>query len=183
MDAIRNILNGYIYAEAEGAFGYICKSNGELYIEWYTCREEFYNEQKHRRRKDMLFSSKYNLRVISFMKEVEKRLKLPKKDRLKITEMTAGRTGNCLYIEISLFWMKKMHRRSLLTALLRAGTNYTGNFQNALYSVEYLSRTREAVEKFFKGYTEYNTDVCFTGWQDEFYEVQNIKLRKPRSKN
>jgi len=60
-------------------------------------------------------------------------------------------------------------KRSLFTALLRSGMEYTPtklNFEEALFSHQYLEKTEYAVRRFLKGYTKYTGRQ--TGWYKQF---------------
>ncbi len=55
---------------------------------------------------------------------------------------------------------------------MRCGLNYKGNFTHALYSNDYIKETREAVERFFKGYTHFNGNDMKgnEGWVYHFHK-------------
>jgi hypothetical protein len=148
------------------------------YVEWLSCREEVQN-MTNRKTDGFLFrhcgDDKY---VIRFMRRVERKLKL--KAKLKFVK-TDDKT--VFYVVLTRFWKGKSTadgnmRRSLLTALLRAGRYYrTKNFQQALNSNEYLSTTQPAVQRFLNGHTKCR-QRCFVGWQDEFDGVDGKRLKK-----
>jgi hypothetical protein len=61
-----------------------------------------------------------------------------------------------VWIEPCMFWKKCEFRRSLFTILLRCGTNYKNDYEEALISNSHIRETYSAVKRFLFGYTEYS---------------------------
>jgi hypothetical protein len=62
------------------------------------------------------------------------------------------------WIAPSDFWMGCRMRLSLLTILLRAGTHFNpqkDNFEQVLYAHPYIQQTKDAVERFLSGFTQF----------------------------
>ena len=90
--------------------------------------------------------------IAAFIHQAEKRLKLKSRTRFGPTN-----SEGCTWVRPSPWW-KTAIKYSLFTALLRAGMRYekTQSFEKSLYSVPYTRRTKAAVERFFKGHTQFN---------------------------
>lgn len=83
-----------------------------------------------------------------------------------------------LWIEHSSFWKSCSMRRSLLTILLRAGILYDrhkDNYEDVLFSQEFVKVTKKAVMRFLFGFTKYvgpeiigADTVIFQGWKSIF---------------
>lgn len=85
-----------------------------------------------------------------------------------------------LWISPTYFWRACPLRRSLLTILLRAANEYSisdDNYENALFSQEFVIPTKKAVMRFLFGFTKYtgpdftstNTGTLLvTGWKQIF---------------
>jgi hypothetical protein len=149
------------YGIAEGSWGILSRKH--KHINWYYCRDVF--DQEPLRLKEFCFwvKKENSRRVIKFIEAVQKRLKLSKRNRLKIN-LTNRPT--VLHIRLSNWWRDRA-RRSLLTCLLRAGLEYDGHFWKTMGKYEYLRTTWFAVQRFFKGYTRF-ARRNFNGWQDTF---------------
>lgn len=103
-----------------------------------------------------------------------------------------------LWMQPSRFWTECYMKRSLLTALLRCGMNYSvqkNNFDEALFSEQfketvYLRETKPAVLRFMFGFTKYvgpvtyststgpYASICKHGWREEFKSLDNSTIRK-----
>lgn len=95
--------------------------------------------------------------VALFIEKVESVLELKESSKYAITNRP-----HILWIEPSAFWRTCSMKRSLLTCLLRSSIVYEpgrDNFQEALFSHEYLKRTRKALMRFLFGFTAYTGDA------------------------
>jgi len=150
---------------------------------WLDCREDF--DRAWRQSKSTIFFFKdddeqnkrrhgKSARVAAFINEVETRLKVRPRTQFFAFKNTRNVTG----IQFSNWWKENHARRQLFTILLRCGINFTGkNFQNALFSdeEEYMKGTREAVERFFEGYTHCRRRLCdWNGWFNFFENGRNL---------
>lgn len=97
--------------------------------------------------------------------------------------------NNIIWVKPSKFWMSVAMRRSLFTVLLRCGRQYNpkaDNFQEALYSDNYIVNTKDAVKRFLFGFTDFITDeVAFgngrrtnKGWVNCFQNKSVDEIRK-----
>jgi hypothetical protein len=67
------------------------------------------------------------------------------------------------------WWRENPLRRDFLTAALRHGRHYTGNFEKALNSEYYFKNTKAAVGRFLSGYTKWSgKKYSFEGWVESF---------------
>jgi hypothetical protein len=95
--------------------------------------------------------------IAHFLEKVETVLELKEPSVYSLTNRP-----HIVWIEPSPFWKSCSMRRSLLTCLLRSGMVYESdkdNFQEALFSYEYLKRTRNALMRFMFGFTTYHGAV------------------------
>lgn len=99
--------------------------------------------------------------VAEFIGRIEEILKLRNK-----TEVGPTQRRIICWLEVAPFWMAQSMRRSLFTSLLRAATEYTGDFEKAIESQKYLRETNLALERFFAGYTHYTGRLY--GWYNVF---------------
>lgn len=153
------------YNVVDGGLG-IVKGNA---IGWESCRETFHT------RSDQIDSFLFYLKfdsgdVIKFMQVFQAACNCPQDQMVVIKKTTHERV---LWVGMSPWW-KYRARRSLLTALLRSGMNFTDNsskgFLKALYSTEYLSATKYAVDAFLNGKNSFKLRRrdSFDGWQNFF---------------
>jgi hypothetical protein len=158
------------YAERQGADGVHRTS------EWYFCRESFhihFNDHNKRPKQFLLFVDDNGEAVERFIKKAEKRLHVDVP-----TEILGFKNcRNVVCVRFSPWWKQNEARWQLFTILLRCGLDYHGHFNNALWNSAdgYTEQTREAVERFFDGYTHFTTDGMTggEGWvywfsKDEF---------------
>lgn len=80
-----------------------------------------------------------------------------------------------LWVQTHDFWHQDAAevRRSLFTALLRAGDEYNldvGNYEQALYATAHLRETKDAVMRFLFGFTRFNMEevVKLLGWAPDY---------------
>ena len=160
----KNYLKQGIYQAYTGSFGVITnRSNRNKRIEWESCREIFC----YTRQKMFLYYSENSKNVIRFIKAIQKKLKLCKEDRLNIQCIDK----NISLVVMSEFWLDQC-RRSLLTALLRAGDMYKNKdcFDKAIEDQYYLKNTRYALNRFLSGHTNMKKFMFFDGWFDTFFD-------------
>ena len=84
-----------------------------------------------------------------------------------------------MWINPSQFWKGCKMRKQLLSILLRAGSKYDpdkDNYEEALYTQEYIKGTKSAVMRFLFGFTEYTQNVC--GWERAFRAKTDSEIRK-----
>ncbi len=154
----------------------ISENNGGLKInDWVYCRDSFHY---HFNSVDQLLfahSPHASKRIAAFINEFEKRMK-----HEKLTVCGPTNMSRVTWVKPANFWLSKNIRKSLFTCLLRAGSRYDpdkNNFDEALNSVSYLSRTKKAVELFLRGYTwPKNNDS--TGWYDNFSRASDTTIEK-----
>lgn len=155
---------------------------------WVYCRETFH----HSGRMDtILFSHTANRgrNVAEFIYYFEQKLK-----HKKLTEIGPTNRNRISWVKVAEFWNRNDMRRSLFTALLRAGQNFEYDvdnkekaFERALWSVHYLRQTKDAVLLFLKGHTWYHGQR--DGWYSQFARTKGAeklltkKMGKPVSDN
>lgn len=161
-----------LYQPIEGNLGLF--RDGRLH--WYFCRERFHAAQTHRGYRRFAFCCKASQRkhVRKFIAAIEDRLKLRKKDRLKIRDTDNDRV---LFIQTGAFWSKRP-ARDLLTILLRAGRKYRSSVKNVLSKGRYLRSTKDAVEMFLDGHTRLRCGVGWYGWRDTFRRRNKESLKQ-----
>jgi hypothetical protein len=167
-------------------------------IHWVDCREELSDLLK-RKHTGKFFCAYYNKQeannVMRFIKEAEKRLKLPIANQCKLYRTTQD---NILLVQLSKWWKQPL-RESLFTILVRVGRFYgkKAAFFKTLWLEDYLDYTKEAVCRFFAGYTQlgakrYHDDAVnygngpydvmkinsYTGWADYFQGVSKDEVNK-----
>jgi hypothetical protein len=168
------------YKNIQGSFG--VWAPGQASVNWQGCRDRFHQESDPDAVKSFLFfhQDKVADHVIDFIKTVEEIIKLKDCDRLKISKTD---NKNVLFIEMSPWWKYRV-RRSLLTALLRCGQNYTERtakaFDKALYSFYYTASTKYATQRFLEGHTgsAIKKNQQFGGWYQYFFNKQTPDIDK-----
>lgn len=139
--------------------------------EFVYCREIFQDFSGSLRR--ILFCHKPNKsrHIAAFMGKIEDKLKLKNRSFFGPTQRY-----NVMWIMPSQWWMDREIKRSLFTCLLRCGWSYDplrNNFYEALWSQQYTSETKYAVQRFLRGYTRYTGSHNYAydqriGWHDTF---------------
>lgn len=143
-----------------------------LALEWLHCREYFQDESKGIRRILFCHRPKRSKNVAMFMDRVESILGVCDRSVFGPTQR-----HNISWASVSPWWMDLSMRRSLFTILIRCAQNYSfrrGNFEEALFSVQYAKDTEHAVRRFFDGNTRYN-GRC-KGWYNQFRPVDGAPL-------
>lgn len=137
--------------------------------QWYKCRDLW---QTRMGKPDVFFlahESGKSKNIIEFMKVVENKLNLKEKSCYGFTQKKF-----IIYIKPSKWWLQKAIKKSLYTLLLRCGSNYIpskNNFCDALQSEKYLFDTKNALNRFLSGHTNYHGKI--RGWYNQFF------LKKP----
>ena len=173
------------YSPGAGYFGIL---NGNS-IHWESCRDRFYTASEPANFNGFLFYNPHKGDVKAFIEMVEDIIQLPEEDKLVIKKTTHKYV---LWIELSKWWKYRI-RRSLLTAFLRCGMNYTEKngpgFNKALNSISYVSGTRYAIDRFLSGRTasKLKKTTTFSGWYAYFYgkneKAVDAVLVKPKKIN
>lgn len=167
-----------------GSFAYLeWARGGKVQVKhWLYCREAF---QSYFEKRKMLFACGRDngANVAAFIQRIEKKLKLAPEYRSRFGP--TNRTS-IMWIRVSPFWSTGMIKKSLFTALLRAGINYDPrrkNFEEAMYICPYTRRTKYAVNRFLRGYTKYSGRTNWEsraipqlGWYNVFYIGQGSHI-------
>jgi hypothetical protein len=140
--------------------------------EWMFCREYFQEQSQGVRR--ILFCNKRNktCNIAAFIDRIESKLKIQTRSKVGPTQR-----NNISWLWVSPWWSTTSMRRSLFTALLRAGQHYSpikDNLEEALFGNvgqirrynEYTRQTEYAVRRFIQGYTKYTGHM--RGWYNQF---------------
>lgn len=133
-------------------------------LEWLYCREYFQDESAGIRR--FLFCHKPNRckNIAFFIHKIEEKLNLTER-----SVIGPSQRNNISWIKVSPWWTCTSMKRSLFTALIRCGQNYSfklDNFDDALLSVLYTKHTEYAVRRFLDGNTRYTGKK--KGWYNQF---------------
>lgn len=123
-----------------------------------------------------------SIHVATFIRKTEEILKEGTASRFSETNR-----NTVLWVEPSGFWKSCPVRRSLLTVLLRAGMVYDSerdNYEESLFSQEYVVPTKKAVMRFLFGFTDYkgpeviNTGtIIVRGWKTIFEGKTEAEVR------
>ncbi len=108
---------------------------------------------------------------------------------LNVEEMSSFCLTNrksVVWVKPSNFWKVCPIRRSLFTVLLRAGNAYKAeedNFEQAIFSHEFVIPTRRAVMRFLFGFTKYvgevpkdSGNINTRGWKSLFYNKSDDEI-------
>lgn len=165
------------YRPSPGSFGKpkLPEVNLKYYVNgWFDCRELWHSQLYNLN----LFFYTHKIGtgkdIAIFLSKVEDILKLKNRSNFGPTQRKT-----IMWIEPSKWWTKPAMRRSLFTVLLRSAVNYShskDNFEEALYSNYYASKTRGAIDWFLKGNTVYTGKK--TGWFKQFSEPHTQSLAK-----
>lgn len=107
-------------------------------------------------------------RIKKFMGVIERKLKLKADSKLSFNLVQPKR----LLIGIPTWWRNSLLRRDFLTAALRHGRYYKGDFEKALKAQNYFKVTPEAVNKFLNGHTSLKRNSDYDGWVN-FFNITN----------
>lgn len=132
-----------------------------------------------------LHNAGYLENVALFLLRTEEILEVPS------SEFALTNREYILYIEPSMFWRECSMKRSLLTILLLCGMVYDcdkNNYEEALFSHEYIKRTNAALMRFMFGFTRYTgpalvSSVCAPtlltkGWVSTFDQKEPKHVRE-----
>lgn len=142
---------------------------------WYHCRDGFHGVNANMQQMAMVHPNGVGVNIAAFIYRIEKIC-------LKHSKLTVcGPTSQAriTWIKPAEFWVRQPARRSLFTALLRAGMKYdpqTDNFEKALFNAQYIKGTKAAVKRFLDGYTW--SDNSQSGWYDRFAHCRGDDLKK-----
>lgn len=175
----------FAYKKIEGSFGIMTRSNDKVTnVTWEGCRDRFHGSSAPEAMMDFLFfhMAGTGKNVILFMKMVEALIKVKPEDCLEIHKTTSEQV---LYIKMSKWWKYPL-RRSLMTALLRAGQMFTDHtskgFEKALFAQYYLAQTKPAVGAFLGGRTasklKKRVSQSFPGWYSHFANKDETKVKE-----
>jgi hypothetical protein len=149
----------------EGTYGVLMEGHletGNWFLrEWMFCRDHL---QRHKINR-FIYATSDHKPVAAFIQKIEDQLKLGERTQFGPTQVDLA-----MWIKPAKFWLEYAMRRSLFTALIRAGNNYNrkeDNFEEALWSEDYLKDTKYAVQRFLNGYTRYTGKK--SGWHNQFY--------------
>lgn len=107
---------------------------------------------------------------------------------LVFSEFAQTNRDSILWVSPNMFWKQCPMRRSLFTILLRAGNSYNldlDNYEEALFSNEYIDKTKKAFIRFMMGFTQYvgpdivtTGTVWFKGWKSVFEDKNELEIKK-----
>jgi hypothetical protein len=156
-------------------------------INWYSCREDFHRCSIGLRFHYFAYcypahvqageSPNVPRNISAFFDKIEDTLGLNIRTKMGMTVLPSGAITQAMWIKRPLWWTCENMRRSLFTALLRAGLVYDpnrDNFDQALRSQDYTALTMPAVNRFLKGYTSYKGSTV--GWQSAFRDQPKKSL-------
>ncbi len=117
-------------------------------------------------------SGNKSVRVASFIKRTEIIL-----EQTEFSGFALTNRATIVWVEPAMFWKSCRMRRSLFTILLRAGIFYnpeSDNYEDALFSEQYVIPTQQAVMRFLFGFTKY-VGPSMDGGSDSTYEYKGWK--------
>jgi hypothetical protein len=152
-------------------------------ISWVPCREQFANKFNESL-EGFYFSHERDKGedIAAFITKTEEIIEQSPSHFAKTNKNFA------LWIQPSAFWRNCAIRRSLLTILLRSGAHFNheeDNYEEALYSHEYVRKTKPAIKRFLFGFTEFirdevalgNGHVFTLGWLATFSSKNDVQIR------
>lgn len=145
----------------------------ETPLKWENCRERFAKVFTEQTTGFYFKHHGASADVAAFILKTENILKEDEQSKFAETNRPS-----IVWLEPSAFWKACQMRRSLLTVLLRCGMMYEcdrDNYEEALFSQEYIVPTKKAVMRFLFGFTKYTGpdistggSVQFRGWKSIF---------------
>lgn len=157
-----------VYRPSAGSFGKpkCMVDNRYVVTNWYNCREIWHNQMSNAK----IFFYVHPISTIksfgAFFSKSEDRLGIEERSSFGPTQRKY-----IMYVRPGKWWLRYGMRRSLFTILLRSASAYdaaSDNYETALYSNFYASKTRRAIEHFFAGNTVYKGKK--RGWYRQFGE-------------
>lgn len=157
------------YSPCIGGFArtQVIKGNRHRVDHWYSCRDIFHNILWNLKVFFFCVPARKGRAVSQFMEIIEEKLDVQPRSEFGPTQ-----NNKIIWVKPSVWWTKLGMRRSLLTILLRAGINYSpkkDNFEEAINSDKYLSKTIYAFNRFMAGNTKYAGRKI--GWYKQFYDM------------
>lgn len=159
-----------VYRPSAGSFSKPKSFSDSRYVvtNWYNCREIWHTQMG--KAKIFFYANPVSAlkSFAAFFGRAEDRLCLAERSVFGPTQRKY-----IMYVKPSRWWLRYGMRSSLFTILLRSASAYDcgmDNFDPALYSNFYASKSRYAVEHFFAGNTVYKGKK--RGWYRQFGEVQ-----------
>ena len=142
-------------------------------IEWINCRQRF-GGLLNKKTEGFFFShrNKDAEQIIRFVWKTE--------DIIEVKRTVFGRTNRpyATWVDLGL-WGESYTKRSLLMIFLKAGLNYDpgkDNYEEALYSEEYLIDTKHATMRFLFGFTD--CLLTAAGWHSTFKSMSISDIKK-----
>jgi hypothetical protein len=126
-------------------------------LEWEQCRENFAKRFTNAQN-GLFFSHGVNNdeNVCAFIEKTEDILIRGALQNIIKSNFYKTNLNFAIWIEPSSFWMNCPMKRSLFTMLLRCGLIYNlKNYEEALYGYQYSKITKNAVQRFMYGFTEF----------------------------
>ena len=158
------------YRPSIGSFGKpkLCEGDRYVVTTWHHCREIWHNQMYNAKLFFYVHPAARNKSLSTFFGKIEDKLNLSIR-----TVFGPTQKKTILYVKPSKWWLRYAMRRSLFTILMRSSCAYDfelDNFQDALYSNYYASKSRNAIEHFLNGNTVYTGKK--RGWFKQFGEKQ-----------
>jgi hypothetical protein len=184
-DVIRVLMPGYLIKE--GSFSRVQSAGTDGWVpqEFISCREQFQNNSEGITRILFAHRHKFGSKIAAFIDNFENRLGLEKKSVFGPTQRT-----DITWLNTTRWWTNSSIRRSLFTALLRAGQNYNpkkDNFESTLFAncygrQNYYTRdTKRAILRFLDGYTNISKKAkkqSWQGWWDCFHNSDSFQYKQ-----
>lgn len=165
------------YKPTFGSFGKPRNIKEDRYFvsTWHHCREIWHNQMYNAK---IFFYSHPNNRdkpISDFFHKIENKLQLKERTIFGPTQKKT-----IIYVKPSKWWLKYAMRRSLFTILMRSSCAYDielDNFNDAIFSNFYASKSKKAIEHFLNGNTVYTGKK--RGWFKQFGEnLDDFELDK-----
>jgi len=171
-----------------GAFAHVQNEDGTGYLKhdaFQYCRERFGKSPGDWRQILFVHPAGEGLNVAAFLARFETQM-----GHENLSECGPTNNGLVSWIKPAEFWTRNSMRKSLFTLLLRAAIGHDqggaksipydpkkDNFEESLYSMSYLKRTKTAVELFLTGHTWAKTHKD-AGWVDTLENKAEPEVKK-----
>lgn len=137
-----------------GVYGIYFDEIENIHFDFISEFKDFKSNQNEFLKKHIEFlyqtNEKYIKNIRNFINEVQKKLKIPVKERSKIQSTNQK---DIIHFTLGKWWQRQHVRFSLFTLLVRCGRIYNGkNFKKCIES-DHLSRTKKRIKEFFEGKT------------------------------
>lgn len=159
-DEVQIVPRGRVGCGSQGHFGTLV--NGLSH--WYNCREYFHSYADCLNLRDYFY--KHHKRIESldiFIGLVENHLKIEEKTVLSKTNF-----NEICHVHVSSWWIRSPMRHAFFTICLRAFLNWDENVTNwkeTILNSKYGTKTKEAVNLFLDGHTNYVGNIPGWCWQ------------------